>query len=139
MVHRVWMGSHNLLERMKQSPVARRIAMVALLAGLGVVAWFTVSRTPVESRLVIHLAGDWPALHSVRLAYFETESWDPMRQVRTFPGSEVRTIDDEPQLSPGAYRVEVTVDTAGGTRQFVRDMEHESGAETHIELRFEGD
>lgn len=137
-VHLGRMGSENLLSRLKSSPAARRVAMVLLLAGLGAVAWLSMSHAPVESTVAVDLSGPWPALDSVTLTYCEAESVEPLRQVKLFPAQGARGVVDHPVLARGAYRLEVTVETRGGTIVQERILDHAAGDEHRIELVHEG-
>jgi hypothetical protein len=127
------------MDGLRSSPALRRLAAAALVAALAALAWFTVRQAPVQSRMVVTLAGSWPPVRCVTLAYFETESREVLRRVRAFPPSSVRSVDDAPRLAPGAYRLQVTVETRGGTREYERVFEHGPGDEHHVDLRYGGE
>lgn len=123
-------------EAFRTRPGVRRIALVALLACLGAIAWFALSRSPVQADLEVHLEGEWPPISSVTLVYSELHDAQTLRQVRLFPTGPAKRITDRPHLTPGTYNLAVTVVTASGAREYVQSIEHERGARSRIDLRF---
>jgi hypothetical protein len=107
-----------------------------MIASLGGIGWFVLSKAPVQSRIEVDLTGSWPPPRAITLAYFDNGQFDPLREIRAFPPTGVRSIDDEPELTPGSYRLEVRVETDEGTHLFTRILEHEQGSDTRFELRF---
>ncbi len=120
-------------------PWARRLAATVLVAGLGAVAWYVMGSTPVESQVEVQLTGGWPKVGYVDLVYFPDEGWDPQRKVRAFPSPGAFTVTDAPTLVAGPYRLEITVEHAGGVKRFTRDVKLERSATTTLDLRFGGD
>jgi len=120
----------------RSRPVLRRLALVGLLAGFGAIAYHLLTSAPVTANVEVRLDGEWPTVSSITLVYSEAQGEDPLREVRLFPEERASSMNDAPRLAPGMYDVQVTVVTPGGSRSFVRQLQHARGGKSRIDLRF---
>jgi hypothetical protein len=120
-----------------RTPAGRRLLLLALVAGVGLVAWLHLGRRPADAEVVVRWDGAPPS--RVDITWLD-DAGERLRWRRFSPSPDAGRVRDRFRLPPGRYRILVEFPDPDPTRApdrvrtIERTIDHPAPGPLHLFL-----